>query len=62
MNCGVGRRDRMNRCATCKYAIFDYTEYYGTTVKNWFVEDCRKSEDFTADECDEYEEYRDETN
>ena len=49
----------MNRCASCKYALFDYCEYYGTAEKNWFVDDCKKGADVGTDECEEYEEYGD---
>lgn len=42
-----------NECETCKYALFDYEEYYGTTAKEWFVCGCEKGND--PDECEEYE-------
>ena len=45
-------------CGTCKYAIFDYEEYYGTTAKNWFVTGCKLDRDTEDDEeCESYSEY-----
>lgn len=46
----------MDKCETCKYAEWDYFEYYGTTQKNWFVEDCEKCNDIDTEDCEDYEE------
>ena len=34
-------------CKNCKYAVWDCYEYYGTTQKQWFIEDCKKSDMMT---------------
>ena len=31
------------KCQTCKYAVWDYETYYGTTAKQWFITDCKKN-------------------
>ena len=47
----------MANCATCKHAIFDCEEYYGTTAKHWFVSDCKIDAVPNEDgECEDYEE------
>ena len=48
-------------CNDCKYAIWDYEEYYGN-VRRAFIDGCRKGlDDPDADEyeedCEGYEEY-----
>ena len=46
----------MTRCDECKHAILGCEEYYyGTTMKQWFVERCEKDLDIDADECEEFE-------
>ena len=45
------------RCQTCKYAVWDYETYYGTTAKQWFITDCKKTME-PVDDCEEYEEER----
>jgi len=47
-----------DRCINCKYAEWDYFEYYGTTRKDWFVEGCEKCNDIDTDteDCEDYEE------
>lgn len=46
-------------CKDCKYAIWDYEEYYGN-VRRAFIDGCAKDLDdpdgFT-EECEGYEEY-----
>ena len=44
----------MSDCCTCRHAILDYEEYYGTKDKEWFVCGCKK--DMETDDCNEYEE------
>jgi len=46
-------------CSSCANAVWDYYEYYGTTKKNWFVEDCKLGLDESED-CEGYEEVKDE--
>lgn len=29
-----------HECETCRYAHWDYEDYYGTNRKQWFVDDC----------------------
>lgn len=44
------------RCFECKHAVWDYETYYGTTKKEWFVNDCKKCnycEDLEG--CEEFE-------
>lgn len=41
----------MTNCETCKYATWDYCEYYGTNQKQWFVDGCKKN--LIPDECEE---------
>ena len=48
---------RMNRCASCKYALWDYEEYYGGK-RRYFVDDCKWGE--TPETCEQYEEDEDE--
>lgn len=45
----------MSRCEMCKHAVLDYEEYYGTTLKEWFVERCGKDLDMDADDCEDFE-------
>lgn len=40
-------------CEECKYAEWDYEEYYGTTKKQWFVCGCKA--DCDPEDCDEFE-------
>lgn len=50
----------MSDCTRCKYAIWDYEEYYGTNLREYFVSDCARGYDPGVDDCgDEYEERRD---
>lgn len=35
----------MSDCTECKYAEYDYEEYYGTRQKQWFVCGCKKGYD-----------------
>lgn len=54
-------RDEMSDCTKCKYAIWDYEEYYGTNKREYFVSDCARGYDPGVDDCgDEYEERQDE--
>ena len=48
----------MADCINCKYAVLDCEEYYNTTDKQWFVEDCKKDIP-DADCCPEFEECED---
>lgn len=43
----------MAECKNCKYAIWDYEEYYGGG-KEWFVTDCRKGN--AQEGCKEFKE------
>ncbi len=45
----------MNLCDDCKYAVWDYEEYYGG-VKRWFFDHCFKDLD-PDDNCEGYERY-----
>ena len=45
----------MSRCEDCKYAVWDYEEYYGG-AKRWFVDDCKKCNSDDDGECDDFEE------
>ena len=45
----------MSDCTNCKYATWDYEEYYGGG-KQYFVCGCNRDADLEADECEEYEE------
>lgn len=49
----------MTRCDECKHAVLGYEEYYGTTLKEWFVERCKKDLDIESDECEDFEEVED---
>ena len=49
----------MSDCYTCKHAIMDYEEYYGTTRKQWFVDGCEKCRIVGQDDCPEFEEVAD---
>lgn len=46
-----------DKCFSCKHAEWGYFEYYGTTRKNWFVEDCKKCHDIDTEDCDNCEDY-----
>ena len=48
----------MSDCNTCRFALWDYEEYYNTTDKQWFVEGCKKDMP-DADCCPEFEEWED---
>lgn len=51
----------MSDCKNCKYAEFDYFEYYGTDDKNWFVSDCKLDNvPMNAAECEDFKEYTEE--
>lgn len=44
-------------CQRCKFAIWDYEEYYNSPDKQWFVDGCIKDcEEPEGNECEEYEE------
>lgn len=45
------------KCDTCKYALWDYEEYYGTNRREYFIAGCKKGMDGT--DCEEYEESED---
>ena len=45
----------MSECENCRYALWDYEEYYGTTHKDWFVSGCRKGIELRED-CEYYTE------
>lgn len=49
----------MADCQHCKYAIMDYEEYYGTTLKEWFVTGCEKCRVVDQTDCPEFEEWED---
>lgn len=50
----------MTDCSICKHAIMDYAEYYGGgNPRVWFVEDCKKCQCISADDCQEFEELED---
>lgn len=44
----------MSDCSCCKYAEWDYEEYYGTTRKQFFIIGCMKD----IGDSDEYESLR----
>ena len=45
----------MGKCESCRFAEWDFYEYYNTTEKCWFVCGCKK--DVNEEECEEeYEE------
>lgn len=46
------------RCGRCRYAVWDYETYYGTTRADWFVADCSKGLDGEngGEDCEEYAE------
>lgn len=46
-------RVRMTDCRRCRFAEWDYEEYYGGS-KEWFVCGCIK--DAESEECEEFEE------
>lgn len=46
----------MSDCNTCRFALWDYEEYYNTTYKQWFVEGCKKGMQ-DADCCSEFDEW-----
>lgn len=48
----------MADCQYCKHAIMDYEDYYGTTLKKWFVTGCEKCRNGEGD-CPEFEEWED---
>ena len=42
-------------CHKCKYAMFDYEEYYNTKSKQSFVYDCKKNNDIeNSEECEDF--------
>ena len=43
----------MSDCRSCKYALWDYEEYYGGK-RRYFVDDCKWNE--TTETCEQYEE------
>lgn len=45
----------MSRCDECKHAVLGCEEYYGTTMKQWFVERCEKDLDMEVDDCEDFE-------
>ena len=49
-------KEMRSDCERCKYAEFDYEEYYGG-YRKYFVCGCRKDLDYFEDnECEEYSE------
>lgn len=42
-------------CEECKYAEWDYEEYYGTTKKQWFVCGCKLDNDPDVEDCEGFE-------
>ena len=52
--CKYAEEKEMSDCCMCHHAILDYSEYYGTKDKEWFVCGCKK--DMEPDDCNEYEE------
>ena len=48
----------MDECEDCKYAEWDYEEYYETTQTQWFVCGCKI--DCDPEDCDEFERREDE--
>lgn len=40
-------------CGSCKFAEWDYEEYYNTNSKQWFVCGCEK--DSVPENCEDYE-------
>ena len=43
----------MADCSKCRYAIWDYEEFFGTSQKQWFVDGCKLGK--TEEECEEEE-------
>lgn len=44
----------MADCKHCRFAEWDYEEYFNTTDKQWFVSGCIKDED--EENCEGFEE------
>jgi hypothetical protein len=49
----------MTNCGNCRFAVIDYEEYYGTTMRQYFVSGCKKGLEESED-CEEFEELIDE--
>lgn len=49
----------MSRCDDCKYAVHDYAEYYGG-ARQYFIADCERGGDMEAEDCEMWEERKDE--
>ena len=51
----------MSRCEHCRFAKWDYEEYYNSPDKAWFVCGCIKDLDCEEDgtDCEGYEENQD---
>ena len=49
----------MSECKDCKYAVWDYEEYYGSFGggKHCFVSDCELDCDNEDGNCEEFDEY-----
>lgn len=45
-----------DRCISCKYAEWDYFEYYGGGRES-FIESCKKCHDMDTEDCDDCEDY-----
>ena len=45
----------MSNCMSCKHCIMDYADGYGGY---YFPDECNKDADMDAENCDEYEEDR----
>ena len=43
----------MEQCKECKYAVWDYEDYYGDG-RQYFVTDCRKDLPEPEGECEEW--------
>ena len=48
----------MTDCRNCRFAKWDYEDYYKFPYPQWFVYGCIKDIDPYAGECKEYEENR----
>lgn len=50
-----GRMDDL--CQVCKWAVWDYEEYYGG-ARQWFLERCARDHDIdpVVSDCEDYEE------
>ena len=46
------------KCASCRFALWDYETYHNIPDPCWFVDGCQKCMDIDGEteECEEYEE------